>query len=217
MPRRTAPETAEDRAIREVSDEDENAMRTLALEAGPPPDSSRLSEADEDAAWEQMDPNVDHEQLATMLMTQGLPPELAQQLLIVKLRRDEDWMGALTKPTQDAELANQLAKLARYPFRLSVIDGYDDPDEQVRKANAVDRRYQKRMAQVLDAPISLDRSGYGQMMTGGTVGLEGQGAAGPSYPQGPATTAPMGVPGDAASLGAAGQGRPPAAQMMLGG
>lgn len=152
MPRgrqRITQESAEDRALRELDEEDTGTIESLAREAGPPPDSEKLSDRDEDEAWEATDPQVDHEQMATMLMTQGLPPELAQQLLIVKLRPDDDWMSVLTRPTQDAELANQIARVAKYPFRLSLFDGIEDPDEQVRKSNHLDKRYQRKMAALM--------------------------------------------------------------------
>ena len=67
-----------------------------------------------------------------------------------------------TQPTQDAELADQYTKLAKWPFRLSILEGIDDPDEQVRKAESLDRRYQKRMAQHLDQPITT--TGYGRAL-----------------------------------------------------
>lgn len=167
MPRRRPePESAEDKAIREVDAEDTDAMNGLALQAGPPPDSDRLSEADEDAAWEFMDPAVDFEQMASLLMTQGIPQEMAQRFLITKLRPDDGWLEALATPTQDAEAANQIVKMAQYPFRLSVLDTYDDPEDQTRKAETLDRRYQRRMAAILDAPLQI--GGYGQMpATGG--------------------------------------------------
>ncbi len=193
MPRRRpAPESAEDKAVREVDAEDEDAQNRIALQAGPPPDSDRLSEKDEDDAWAQMDPSVDFEQVATMLLKQGVPQEMAQRFLIVKLRPDDGWLEALTQPTQDAEMANQLAKMAQYPFRLSVLDTYDDPEQQTRKAEQLDRRYQKRMAAILDAPIALG-SGYSQM-PGSGHGLAGQGA--PDQAEAPVLTPGMGGQAD---------------------
>lgn len=162
MPRRIETEDAESRAIRELSDEDAQTLNTLTLQAGPPPDAERMSEADEDNAWSTMDPNLaDHEQLAQMLATQGLPPELAQKLLITKLRGDDGWLQTLTQPTGSLDTANQLIKLAKYPFRLSVLDNFDDPEAQVRKAESMDRRYQKQMAAHLDQPVRV--GGYGPM------------------------------------------------------
>lgn len=160
MPRRVVNESAEDRAVREVDAEDGAAIDSLALQAGPPADSNRMSLADEDAAWEKMDPQVDHEQMATALLTQGLPPEQAQQLLAVKLH--PEWLPLYLQPTQDAEQADMLVKLARHPFRLSLLEGIDDPDERVRKAESLDRRYQKKMAEHLDQPIVT--TGYGRAL-----------------------------------------------------
>lgn len=163
MPRQINPESAEDRAVRELDDEDAQTLNTLSAQAGPPPDAERMSEADEDQAWETMDPSLaDHEQMASMLATQGLPPEIAQKLLITKLRGDDGWMEALTQPTGSLDTANQLIKLAKYPWRLSVLDTYaEDPDEWTRKAESMDRRYQKMTSSYLDQPMQM--GGYGKM------------------------------------------------------
>lgn len=142
MPRRTEPESAESRAVREVYEEDERALAVLASQASAPPDSERLSEADEDEAWGLSDPSVDPEGLAQQLTTTGLGPD-AQRLLIVRLR--PDWAQLFSQPTPDPERARMLAQLARYPYRLSLLEASSDPDEQVSKAERLDRRFQQRM------------------------------------------------------------------------
>lgn len=136
-------EPIEDRVVREISEEDEEAMKSIVADGSRPPDSEHMSEADEDLAWDTRDGQVDYDQIAPMLMTQGLPPEMVQQLLIVKLRGPE-WAQALMQPTQDAEQAHYLAHYAQYPFKLGLLDGLD-PDEQVKKSNVLERRRQKRV------------------------------------------------------------------------
>lgn len=164
MPRQPAAESAEDRAIREIDDEDEKAIAGLAQQAGPPPDSERLSESDEDAAWDFTDPNVDYDDLASRLMTEGIQPQEMQQYLIFKLH--PDWAPHYGQPTGDAEQAHQLARLAQTPFRASVLEDIDDPEEQVRKAESLDRRSQKRMTAVQEQMAQMPQptmQGYGDM------------------------------------------------------
>jgi hypothetical protein len=153
-------ESAEDRAIREIDAEDEQAIQALAAQAGPPPDARRLSEADEDEAWETADPNVDHEELARLLLTEGLPPEVVNGLLVAKLR--PDWVPLYGRPTQDAERAHMLARLAQFPFRLSLIEDIDDPDERTAKAEALDRRYRKRLTANQEREAGLGAYGRGR-------------------------------------------------------
>lgn len=148
MPGRRPAESPEERALREIEQEDDSALDAIAREAGPPPDSDKLSEADEDLAWETVDSSVDYETMAQQLMTQGLRPEEMQRLLVLKLH--PKWAPLYSRPTQDAEMAHQLARLAELPFRLSVLDGIDDPDEMVAKAESLDRRYQRRMTRQRD-------------------------------------------------------------------
>lgn len=167
MPGRNGAESAEMRAIREVSDEDEKTLDRLALESGPPPEATRLSEAEEDEAWETVDPLVDDEQLPTLLMTQGLPPEIAQRLLVLKLH--PEWTGHYAKPTQDAEMANQLAQMAKTPFRWSLLEDIEDFEERARKAESLKRRYDKRMTQLqeqMSQPGMAPTTGYGGMTEG---------------------------------------------------
>ena len=146
MARKPASESAEDRAIREISDEDEVALERLALEAGAPGDSEQLSAADEDTIWSITDDMVDadHEAFATQLLTQGVPQEMLPQLLV--LQEHPEWMELYARPTQDAELADRLTRLAQFPYRWSLLLDYDDPDAMVRKAESLDRRYQKKHA-----------------------------------------------------------------------
>lgn len=143
MPARQASESIEDRVTREILEEDDENVNSIAAQAGPPPDSNKLSESDEDEAWEFEDRQVDHDAMAAQLMTQGIPEDVVQKLMIAKLR--PDWAPLYQQPTKDAERADMLVKLAKRPFRLSILEDIDDPDERARKAESLDRRYQKRL------------------------------------------------------------------------
>jgi hypothetical protein len=155
------PESFEDGLLGALEQETEDMLDRLAREQGPPPDADKLSEADEDDAWETDDPSVDYETMAQQLTSQGLPPEVVNGLLVVKLH--PEWAPLYQRPTQSAEMAHMLTQLARWPFRLSLIEDIDDPDEQVKKAESLDRRYQKRMTQRQEQsmmPSMLAGDGY---------------------------------------------------------
>ena len=141
--------------------EDEATLRALAEQSGPPPDAKRLSESDEDDAWATVDPQVDAETMARQLMTQGLPPDAVQKLMVTKIR--PDLAPLLTQPTQDAEMADQLVRIAQYPFRLSLLEDFIDPEEMTRHAERLDRRFQKRMTAAQESLAQPDSGGYGQM------------------------------------------------------
>ena len=149
MPRRPVQESAEDRAIREIEAEDDDAVQRIALEAGPPADASRLSDADLDALWAVTDPLVDDpDAFASALMTSGIEPDLLGQLLVV--REYPEWQPLYAQPTQDAEMADMLARLAQFPYRWALLLDIDDPEEQVRIAERLDRRFQKQHAGMQD-------------------------------------------------------------------
>lgn len=150
MPRRAVQESAEDRALREIEAEDDDAIRRIALEAGPPADSARLSDADLDALWAVTDPLVDDpDAFATALMTSGIQPDMLGQLLVVQ--EYPEWQPLYAQPTQDAEMADMLARLAQFPYRWALLMDLDDPEEQVRIAERLDRRYQRQHAGMQDS------------------------------------------------------------------
>lgn len=137
------PESFEDGVLSSVEANTEDMLNRLVAQAGPPPDTDKVSENDKDAAWETADPSVDYDTFAQQIMTQGLPPEMVSRLLVTKLR--PDWAPLYQRPTQSAEMAHQLARLAQYPFRLSLLEDIEDPNDQVKEAERLDRRFQKRM------------------------------------------------------------------------
>ena len=151
MARRSEPESAEDRAIREIDDEDEKALDRLVREAGPPPDADRLSEAQEDELWAVTDPLVDADPdaFAATLMTQGIDQQTLARLRVLK--EHPEWAQMYGQPTQDAALADQLTRMAQAPHRWTLLIDIDDPAEQTRKAESLDRRYQRKHAALAGA------------------------------------------------------------------
>lgn len=155
MPRRAEPDTAETRALNELEAEDDAILTSLARQAGSPGDARRLSEAQEDEAYAYEDRFVaeNHDMLASQLMTEGLPSEVAQQMLVFKLR--PDWLEAFAKPTQDAETADQWLKAAKNPFRWNLLEDYDDPDEMVKAADRLESRHQRRQTRLQDDAAAI--------------------------------------------------------------
>jgi hypothetical protein len=134
----------------------------LVAQAGPPPASKRLSQPQEDALWAYADPKVDRDQLAQQIMTTGLPPEMLHPdspaaLDIVK--EHPDMVQALAQPTNDAEMADQFARMCQWPFRWGMLKDITDHKEQVQRANTLDRRFQERHARA--APGHAGRTAQG--------------------------------------------------------
>ncbi len=158
MPRQPNQESAEDRALREIMAEDDAVMQRLAAESGPPPDSQRLSPAEEDRLYAQTDPLVhnDPEGFAKRLMVQGIDQQTLGQLQVLK--GFPEWAPLYSAPTQSAELANDLTIYARWPYRPAMLADMADPEEMTQRAEALNRRYQRthaeRMAQA-EQPIQL--------------------------------------------------------------
>jgi hypothetical protein len=123
----------------------EKVAQRIAGQDGDPPGASRVGDAEAVRLWGQRDPLVDHDRLLTDLLTTGVPPETMQQLAIAKER--PEWAALYTQPTQDTELARQLAVLAEHPFRAGLTLDYSaEPEEQVRRANHLDRLWTKQQA-----------------------------------------------------------------------
>lgn len=164
MPRQ--PMSAEDMVVEQLDAEDEAVLNGLARQSGAPPDSMKLSEADEDETWALEDPNVDSDALAQRLMTEGLGQDEIGMLQVVKLR--PDWAPLFAQPTQSAVLADQYAKLARWPYRWSLLEDIDDPEEQVKKAEQLNRRYQRRVVGLMQQAVDLSsmKAGYPPEMGG---------------------------------------------------
>lgn len=145
MPRQPQPDqTAEDIVMSQLEAEDDDALNALAAQAGPPPDTRRLSESEEDDlyAFEDRLVSSDPDAFARQLMTQGIPPEMAQRMPIFKVH--PDWLPLYQQPTQDADRADMLTRAAQFPFRWGLFDDVAEPTPRVEKAERLDRRYQRR-------------------------------------------------------------------------
>lgn len=144
MPRTPLPQSAEDQVMDQLQAEDDAALEALAAQAGPPPDTKRLSESEEDDlyAFEDRLVGSDPDGFAQRLATEGIPPEIMQRMPIFKVR--PDWLPLYQQPTQDLEVAQQRMKAARWPFRWGLFDDVPEPTARAEKAERLDRRFQKR-------------------------------------------------------------------------
>lgn len=147
MPRRAVPENAETKALREVDAEDTAAITRLALEAGPPADSEKMSEADEDRIYaiEDRVVSADPDGFAQRLMTMGIDQQTLSTLRVLK--EHPEWAPTYGAPTQDAEIADQWTRMAQFPFRWLLFKDIPEFTEQCRKAEQLNRRYQKAHAE----------------------------------------------------------------------
>lgn len=130
--------------MQQLEDEDAATIDALAAKAGPPPDTQRLSESEEDDFYAFEDRFVvsNQERLSLQLMTEGLPPEILSQLVIVKVR--PDWAPLYEQPTQDAVRADMLIRAARFPLRWGLFDDVIEPKARVEKDERLHRRFQQR-------------------------------------------------------------------------
>lgn len=152
-PKRRARLGVDEMAQVEFDREFEAVFETLAAEQGKPPGAKPVSDAKKLALWGQRDPNVDPDALAQMLMTTGVPPEIAAELALLQEHADnEELMMAYATPTDDPEMADMLARMAEMPFRTGFLLDITDPEERVKEAERLDARWQRQMGAVLDSP-----------------------------------------------------------------
>lgn len=151
MPRRRR--SVEETAQSEFDREFEAVLERLAAEQGPAPGVRAVSRPREVRDWGTEDRSVDPAALAQRLMAGGLAPEEATALEVVKDNADnEELLAAYTQPTEDYLLADTLARLARYPYRLAILATIDDPEERVAKAESLDRAWQASLPSAPPAP-----------------------------------------------------------------
>lgn len=141
----------------------EKVADRIAAEEGGPPSANKTGDAEAIRAWGQRDPKVDHDGLVHMLMNGGVPQQAAPALLIAQtypdllpayLPRDPSQAPPITQ-----EEAEQLATLAEHPFRAPlVLDYSDDYEEQCKRAEFLQRQWEKQQAPVLEQaeqPITM--------------------------------------------------------------
>jgi hypothetical protein len=146
----TQARSPEEQAQTEVLSELERAVQALAAEWGPAPGAKNVSTRREVTLWGQRDPKVDFESLKQQLMATGLgqtpdllDPEGDGALAVIQEHPD---MAPLFMEPVAEDVADVLATLAEFPFRLAILlDLEDDPEAMVAKAESLDRAWMKEM------------------------------------------------------------------------
>lgn len=125
-----------------ADDLEAKAQRAAETQAAPF-GARRVSDARALRDWGLRDPQVDPSLFADVLRTRGFTPEEVQQMIVVRENEDDERLAlALMQPAQDEALIDALTKIAEYPFRWAMVRGIDDPEEQVRFSDAMDRQWQ---------------------------------------------------------------------------
>lgn len=141
MPRRPATPAFEDLYSRMREREFDATARGMASLAGPAPESLILSEADEDYVWEWTDPNVRPEHLE--MVAQQTRERLTQE-------RTDAGLPMWTPEQIETEVRVQQDR-ALHPYKWDLIElGRPNQDEQIKYAEAVTRRHQKRRLKVVE-------------------------------------------------------------------
>lgn len=158
MARKPASGSIEERATASWLDDAEKVAQRVAADEGPPPGAKKLSDAEAVKQWGIRDPFVD-DSTPQMLLTRGIPQEALQQTAFwQELGADQQdaWAQLLTQPTQDAEMADTLSRILEYPFRYGLVtDWSDDPEEQTKRAESLQRQWEKTWPEATGAVQSM--------------------------------------------------------------
>lgn len=163
MPRKLREPTdaaTESRVAQAFIDEVQKVASRIAGEEGEPPGSAPLGDAQAVRMWGRTDPNVRYDEMLTRIMTEGIPPDEMQQYICAEELPPD--VLAMYGHAMPFEFAHQLATMAEYPFRWSIcIEPFDDPEEQVKEAERLDRLWQKTLPQ--PAVEDVDESAQPEM------------------------------------------------------
>lgn len=170
MPRKSNVAPYEDRLTEAVADDIRLSADTIASNQGPPPNTRRTSDARKLTLWGLADPGVDHAQMVQTLMTTGVPSEQMQTLRLAQFSKSHpDLIMAYGQPVADPALAERLATIAEYPYRLAVYDGLE-PKERVTEAERLTRAWEQTQGIAVDT--SEDAAPPAPPATNGDAGTE---------------------------------------------
>lgn len=114
----------------------------IASDQGEPPQSKPINDAEKVKNWGLRDRLADPAILLLRLLATGLGPEEAQQMAIVG-----EWpelADLYANPAPDHETADQLIRLAEFPFRRGILaDLEDDPEAWTKEAERIERLWNK--------------------------------------------------------------------------
>jgi hypothetical protein len=157
MPRPKPPvlTSEEERLAASFLDDLMAVAERLASEAGDPPGARPMGDAEKVRHWGLQDRRVVPQDLLTILLSTGLG-EGALEMEIVKER--PELLDAYANQAPDQETADQLVRLAEYPFRMNLLTHLeDDPEAWTKEAERIDRLWQKQAAPPMpDAALPVD-------------------------------------------------------------
>lgn len=167
MSRRRESPSLDASARQEVERLLDDLASSIAAELGPADGTVYASEEQEVAAWGTRDPKVDYDTLKAQLMTSTVPPDLydttspaALTLVQGDSEAAAEWAQLIADTARqplDEEMAHQVAEAAEWPYRLAILEPYqDDPESYVERADRIDARWRKRLS---EAP-SPEGGGY---------------------------------------------------------
>jgi hypothetical protein len=177
MPRRPAlPQLAsmEDRVAASWLEDAEKVAARIAAEEGDAPGTQKKGDAELVKLWGTQDRRVDPDLLRQRMSTTGLGEE-AMTMTIA-----EEWpeiVDLYAQPVEDPLLLEQLLILAEYPFRRSVYEDIDDPEEQVKEAERIHGLWLKSQPVLPESNVT---SAEGM---GDDAALPPPVSPGPSYPE----------------------------------
>lgn len=165
MPRRkrATPRDLQAQAEQEIEQELDALVAAIAAEEGLASGARRISPAKEVELWGLADPQIDPETFRRQLLTGTVPPELYdpqsdRRLAVLRMLPDhaEAWAGVFAEPL-DEQMADLVTDVVARPGRAVLLAPYeDDPEQQVRVAERVNRRWLREQGMAED-----DGHGYG--------------------------------------------------------
>lgn len=136
MPKKPVVKNYEERVAEAWLEEAQKVAARIAAEEGDPPGADAVGEAEAVRLFGLKDRGAPYDLVYGMLTTTGVPPEQVGAMAVVQ--EAPELAELYAQPAPDEATAAMLATLAEYPFRWGlVIDYSDDPEEQVRWADAL--------------------------------------------------------------------------------
>jgi hypothetical protein len=132
----------EEQVVSSFLDDLDAVARRIAADQGEPPDAHPMGDAEKVKAWGLRDRRADPATLLPRLLATGLGPEEANQMAIV-----QEWpelADLYANPAPDHRTADQLVRLAEFPFRRGILaDLEDDPEAWTKEAERLERLWNK--------------------------------------------------------------------------
>lgn len=149
MPPRNASTSYEQTLVSTVAEDIVTTAERHAASMGAPPNTQATSDKERVRLWGRTDPAAPYDTVFQTLTTTGVPPEMMQQMQISRFTQSHpELVAAYSQPTQDTALADRLAQIAEYPFKIPLYD-HLDPKGRVAEADRIQKLWEKEQAGVM--------------------------------------------------------------------